>query len=86
MGLYIRKSISVGPFRFNLSKSGFGVSAGVKGLRVGTGPRGKSVLEQMVFIIVRLFRLVLRNELSTTHSAQLSRVLRSTDSRTTERN
>ncbi|EPE4803260.1 DUF4236 domain-containing protein, partial [Vibrio vulnificus] len=43
MGLYIRKSISVGPFRFNLSKSGFGVSAGVKGLRVGTGPRGNYV-------------------------------------------
>ncbi|HDV5433022.1 TPA: DUF4236 domain-containing protein [Vibrio cholerae] len=43
MGLYIRKSISVGPFRFNLSKSGLGVSAGVKGLRVGTGPRGNYV-------------------------------------------
>ncbi len=43
MGFYIRKSISVGPFRFNLSKSGVGVSAGVKGLRFGTGPRGNYV-------------------------------------------
>ena len=40
MGLYFRQSIKVGPFRFNLSKSGFGMSAGVRGLRVGTGPRG----------------------------------------------
>lgn len=43
MPFYIRKSVSVGPFRFNLSKSGLGVSAGVKGLRVGTGPRGSYV-------------------------------------------
>jgi len=43
MGFYIRKSISVGPFRFNLSKSGVGVSAGLKGLRFGTGPRGNYV-------------------------------------------
>ncbi|MFQ2071491.1 DUF4236 domain-containing protein [Aeromonas veronii] len=43
MGLYLRKSVSVGPFRFNLSKSGVGVSAGVKGLRIGTGPRGNYV-------------------------------------------
>lgn len=43
MGFYIRKAISVGPFRFNLSKSGVGVSAGVRGLRFGTGPRGNYV-------------------------------------------
>lgn len=43
MGFYLRKSISVGPFRFNLSKSGVGVSAGVKGLRFGAGPRGNYV-------------------------------------------
>jgi hypothetical protein len=36
MGFYIRKSISVGPLRFNLSKSGVGVSAGFRGFRVGT--------------------------------------------------
>ena len=43
MGFYIRKSVRVGPLRFNLSKSGVGVSAGIPGLRVGTGPRGTYV-------------------------------------------
>lgn len=43
MGLYLRKSVRVGPLRFNLSKGGIGVSAGIKGLRVGTGPRGNYV-------------------------------------------
>lgn len=43
MGFYIRKAISVGPLRFNLSKSGVGVSAGIKGLRIGSGPRGNYV-------------------------------------------
>lgn len=43
MGFYIRKALRVGPFRFNLSKSGIGISAGVKGLRFGTGPRGNYV-------------------------------------------
>src|SRR5438045_1824443 len=43
MGFYLRKSLSVGPFRFNLSKSGIGVSTGIKGFRVGTGPRGNYV-------------------------------------------
>ncbi len=40
MAFYLRKSFKAGPIRFNLSKSGIGVSAGVKGLRAGTGPRG----------------------------------------------
>ena len=40
MPFYIRKAISAGPFRFNLSKSGLGLSVGVRGLRVGAGPRG----------------------------------------------
>ncbi|HFH3788671.1 DUF4236 domain-containing protein [Pseudomonas aeruginosa] len=43
MGLSVRKSVRVGPFRFNLSKSGIGVSAGIKGLRIGTGPRGNYI-------------------------------------------
>lgn len=43
MGLYLRKSVRVGPLRFNLSKGGIGVSAGIKGFRVGTGPRGNYV-------------------------------------------
>lgn len=40
MGFYFRKSIGFGPFRINLSKSGIGASVGVKGVRVGAGPRG----------------------------------------------
>lgn len=40
---YLRKSIKAGPFRMNLSKSGIGVSAGIPGLRIGTGPRGSYV-------------------------------------------
>ncbi len=43
MGFRIRKSIKAGPFRFNLSGSGVGVSVGIPGLRVGTGPRGNYV-------------------------------------------
>jgi hypothetical protein len=43
MPFYIRKSVSVGPFRFNLSKHGIGLSLGVKGLRIGSGPRGNYV-------------------------------------------
>ena len=43
MGFYIRKSISFGPLRFNLSKSGVGISTGMKGFRVGHGPRGNYV-------------------------------------------
>jgi hypothetical protein len=40
MGFYFRKSVSFGPIRLNFSKSGIGVSAGVKGARISTGPRG----------------------------------------------
>lgn len=43
MGFYIRKSLSVGPLRLNLSKSGIGVSAGIPGFRVGSGPGGNYV-------------------------------------------
>jgi hypothetical protein len=43
MGFYLRKSLTIGPLRFNLSTSGVGVSAGIKGFRVGTGPRGNYV-------------------------------------------
>jgi hypothetical protein len=43
MGFYIRKSVSAGPFRFNLSGSGLGMSVGVRGFRLGTGPRGNYV-------------------------------------------
>lgn len=43
MSFYLRKSLRAGPFRLNLSKSGIGVSAGVPGFRVGTGPRGNYI-------------------------------------------
>jgi len=39
MGFYIRKALKVGP----LSKSGIGVSAEIKGFRLGTGPRGNYI-------------------------------------------
>jgi TonB family protein len=40
MGFFFRKSVKFGPLRFNFSKSGVGVSAGVRGARVSAGPRG----------------------------------------------
>ncbi|MFC5890121.1 DUF4236 domain-containing protein [Kitasatospora sp. CM 4170] len=43
MGVYLRNSLKAGPFRFNLSQSGIGVSVGVPGFRVGTRPRGNYV-------------------------------------------
>lgn len=43
MGMYFRKSVRVGPFRMNLSGSGIGVSTGIKGFRIGTGPRGNYI-------------------------------------------
>jgi hypothetical protein len=43
MGWYLRKSFSFGPLRLNLSKSGLGYSFGVKGARIGTGPRGNYI-------------------------------------------
>ena len=40
MGFSFRKSLKFGPLRVNLSKSGVGLSTGVKGARVSKGPRG----------------------------------------------
>jgi hypothetical protein len=40
MGIYIRKSFGR-RLRVNVSKGGIGLSAGVKGLRVGVNPRGR---------------------------------------------
>ncbi len=42
MAWYLRKSVSVGPIRFNLSKSGVGASVGVTGFRIGMRPDGSS--------------------------------------------
>jgi hypothetical protein len=43
MGLSFGKSFKVGPLRLNLSGSGLGVSAGIRGARVSGGPRGTYV-------------------------------------------
>lgn len=40
MGWSFRKSVKMGPIRLNLSKSGVGISAGIKGARISAGPRG----------------------------------------------
>ena len=42
MAFYLRKGFNFGPIRINLSKSGLGVSAGVKGARLGVNSRGQS--------------------------------------------
>jgi hypothetical protein len=41
MGFYLRKSFRFGPLRLNLSKRGLGLSAGVKGARIGVSAEGK---------------------------------------------
>ena len=40
MGLTYSKSVRFGAVRFNFSGSGIGMSVGIPGLRIGTGPRG----------------------------------------------
>ncbi|MBD5402257.1 DUF4236 domain-containing protein [bacterium] len=42
MGFSFRKSVKIGPVRVNFSKSGVGVSAGVKGARIGVNAKGKA--------------------------------------------
>jgi hypothetical protein len=41
MGFYYRKSLHVGPFRVNVSKSGLGYSVGGRGFRTGVSARGR---------------------------------------------
>jgi hypothetical protein len=41
MGFYYRKSISAGPFRVNLSRSGVGYSIGGRGFRTGISAQGR---------------------------------------------
>jgi len=43
MGFYIRKGFNFGLLRLNLSRSGLGASFGVKGARIGIGPRGSYI-------------------------------------------
>lgn len=40
MGFRFRKSVKIGPVRLNVSKSGLGVSTGVKGARIGVNSKG----------------------------------------------
>ncbi|MBW3469485.1 DUF4236 domain-containing protein [Arthrospiribacter ruber] len=42
MAFYLRKGFNFGPLRVNLSKSGLGFSAGVKGARIGINSQGRS--------------------------------------------
>jgi len=42
MGFYLRKSFRLGPLRINLSKHGLGVSAGVRGARLGITSDGRT--------------------------------------------
>lgn len=42
MPFYLRKGLNFGPIRVNLSKSGLGFSAGVKGARIGINSQGRS--------------------------------------------
>src|SRR5687768_8299297 len=53
MGFYFRQSARLGPFRINFSKSGIGLSAGVPGFRLGTGPRGAFVHAGMAGLYYR---------------------------------
>jgi len=41
MGFYYRKSVNLGPFQVNLSKSGLGYSVGGRGFRVAITSRGR---------------------------------------------
>jgi hypothetical protein len=43
MGFTFRRSVKMGPLRFNFSTRGVGVSAGIRGARVSVGPRGTYV-------------------------------------------
>ena len=40
MGWFIRRSISLGPVKVNLSRRGVGVSAGIRGARIGVDAKG----------------------------------------------
>ena len=42
MGWSYRKSVGLGPFRINISKSGIGYSVGGRGFRTGVNSRGRS--------------------------------------------
>jgi uncharacterized protein DUF4236 len=57
MGWSFRRSVGVGPIRFNFTKRGVGLSAGVKGVRFGTSARGQqSMTLSFLGFVFRLFR------------------------------
>ncbi|MGE0610061.1 MAG: DUF4236 domain-containing protein [Pirellulales bacterium] len=66
MGIYFRKSISIGPIRLNLSKSGVGASVGVKGLRLGIRPDGSE------YVHAGRFGIYFRQELGSAKGSTLS--------------
>lgn len=43
MGFYFRKSLKIGPFQINFSKSGISISLGVKGAKVNVGRKNSFV-------------------------------------------
>ncbi|GMO70449.1 MAG: hypothetical protein Ta2A_19050 [Treponemataceae bacterium] len=45
MGFYFRKSINLGLFRINFSKSGIGFSFGIPGFRIVKPANGKKYLQ-----------------------------------------
>ena len=48
MGFKFRKSIKVGAARINFSKSGVGISVGVKGLRLGRNAKGQNYISASI--------------------------------------
>lgn len=72
MGWYLRKSLKLGPLRFNLSKSGIGTSVGVKGLRMGTGPKGAYLHGGRYGLYFREQLAPKADELPAEHSADLA--------------
>jgi hypothetical protein len=45
MGLTFRKSVRIGGLRLNFSGSGVGVSAGVRGARIGVNAKGRGYVD-----------------------------------------
>jgi len=68
MPIFIRKAFRLGGLlRMNISKSGMGVSVGVKGLRVSLGPRGNQLYagRRGLYFRQRLRAAWLKNPLNT---------------------
>jgi uncharacterized protein DUF4236 len=76
MGFYIRKSLKVGPVRLNLSKSGVGMSVGVKGARAGIDAKGRG------YVHAGRGGLYYRSYLSSGHSDPADSLSSSTPDRT----